>query len=98
MKSRRPTATLLALYLGLVAPACAAHLKTFYLPSGELAYIVDCPGTPDVSNCYNAAHDTCGGPYYIFSENDDPMHRQLTFSCPPKGAPAPQPMPPLMSR
>jgi hypothetical protein len=100
MKSRLPIvgAALLVLALGSFASACGAHLKTFYLPSGELAYIVNCPGTPDVSDCYNTAHDTCSGPYYIFSENDDPMHREITFSCPPKGAPPPKPMPPLMPR
>jgi hypothetical protein len=100
MKSVRPnpTATLLALALVGLASACGAHLKNFYLPSGEKAYVVNCPGTPDVSDCYNVAHDTCDGPYYVFSENDDPMHREVTFSCPPKGAPAPRPMPPLVPR
>jgi hypothetical protein len=86
---RAPLALVLAL-AGFVS-ACV-HLKSVYLPSGELGYIVACPGTPDPSDCYNRAHDTCGGPYFIFSQNDDPAHREVTFSCPrPRAVGAPNP-------
>jgi len=101
MKSSLPRVVraLLAATLAGLAPGCAHHhLKTFYLPNGELAYIAKCPGKPDVSDCYNRAHATCHGPYYIFSQNDDPADREVVFTCPPEGAPEPQPMPPMVPR